>query len=99
MNFFLNKIDSTFFWQTVFNMQLWSYFQIPGKVIKLEGGDPGHTIVHKANDLGASTIIMGCRGMGTIRRTLIGSVSDYILHHANCPVVICRHWLERERKK
>ncbi len=33
---------------------------------------------------------MGTRGMGTIRRTLLGSVSDYVVHHAHCPVTVCR---------
>ena len=33
---------------------------------------------------------MGTRGLGTVRRTILGSVSDYVLHHAHCPVCICR---------
>ncbi|KAK3737438.1 hypothetical protein RRG08_059007 [Elysia crispata] len=31
------------------------------------------------------------RRPGTVSRTLIGSVSDYILHHAHCHVIVCRH--------
>ncbi|KAK3733189.1 hypothetical protein RRG08_046109 [Elysia crispata] len=29
--------------------------------------------------------------LGTVNRALIGSVSDYILHHAQCHVIVCRH--------
>lgn len=59
-------------------------------VMKLEGGDPGETILKKAEECEASVIIVGSRGLGTIRRTILGSVSDYILHHAHVPVFICR---------
>ena len=29
--------------------------------------------------------------MGTVRRTLLGSVSDHVMHHSHVPVLICRH--------
>ena len=54
------------------------------------GSKPGHVIVEKANEEHAQMVVMGTRGMGTVRRTLMGSVSDYVVHHARCPVMICR---------
>lgn len=54
-------------------------------------GDPGEAIVHVAEKESCDIIITGSRGIGMIRRTILGSVSDYVLHHAHCPVLICKH--------
>lgn len=62
-----------------------------GAEVKVIGGKPGEAIVHAAHEEQAHLIVTGTRGLGTIRRTLVGSVSDYVLHHANVPVLICRH--------
>lgn len=66
------------------------FLQIEGRVVQTSG-DPGHRIVTAAAEGGADFIVVGSRGMGTIRRTLLGSVSDYLVHHSNIPVFICRH--------
>jgi nucleotide-binding universal stress UspA family protein len=39
---------------------------------------------------GASLIVMGSRGLGGIRRALMGSVSDSVVRHAHCPVLVVR---------
>ena len=49
---------------------------------------PGRALVDSCNDHNISFVVMGNRGLGTIRRTFMGSVSDYVLHHANRPVMI-----------
>lgn len=51
---------------------------------------PGEYIVGVAKKERATVIIMGTRGMGKIRRTILGSVSDYVISHADCPVLVCR---------
>ncbi|GFO28832.1 stress response protein nhax [Plakobranchus ocellatus] len=63
---------------------------IGGKV-KSVGGNPGEVIVKVSKDEGADMVILGSRGMGTIRRTLLGSVSDYVMHHSHIPVLVCKH--------
>ncbi|XP_071082608.1 universal stress protein YxiE-like [Haliotis cracherodii] len=63
---------------------------VSGKV-RCESGFPGHAIVKVAEEEKAAFIVTGCRGQGTVRRTLMGSVSDYIVHHSHVPVVVCRH--------
>ncbi|XP_064649047.1 universal stress protein Slr1101-like isoform X3 [Lineus longissimus] len=49
---------------------------------------PGEAIVATANEVGASLIVVGSRGQGAVRRTILGSVSDYVLHHAKVPVLV-----------
>ncbi|CAH8591227.1 unnamed protein product [Schistosoma rodhaini] len=49
---------------------------------------PGAALLKSIEDHNANLIIMGSRGLGILRRTFLGSVSDYVLHHAHIPVVI-----------
>ncbi|XP_071082343.1 universal stress protein in QAH/OAS sulfhydrylase 3'region-like [Haliotis cracherodii] len=64
--------------------------KIGGKV-KCVYGTPGEVIVKVAVEEKADLIITGTRGLGSIRRTFLGSVSDYVVHLSNVPVLICRH--------
>ncbi len=47
-------------------------------------------IVHLADEIGAGLIVMGSRGLGGFRRALMGSVSDSVVRHAHCPMLIVR---------
>jgi nucleotide-binding universal stress UspA family protein len=51
----------------------------------------GHpaTALLQASD-GAELVAVGQRGLGTFTGSLLGSVSQYLVHHANCPVLIFR---------
>ncbi|CAH1780999.1 unnamed protein product [Owenia fusiformis] len=49
---------------------------------------PGQTICDFVTSLNADVVVMGSRGQGKARRTILGSVSDYVLHHANIPVLV-----------
>lgn len=53
-------------------------------------GDPGEAIVDAAMAEGADLIVVGSRGHGTVGRFLIGSVSDHVVRHATCPVMVVR---------
>jgi nucleotide-binding universal stress UspA family protein len=57
----------------------------------LRVGDAAAEIVDLAEDIGAGLIVMGSRGLGRIRRALMGSVSDSVVRHAHCPVLVVRH--------
>ena len=57
-------------------------------IVKLNRHGAGHTICDIASDKSADGIIMGSRGLNLVRRTLLGSVSSYVLNHSNTPVTI-----------
>jgi nucleotide-binding universal stress UspA family protein len=53
-------------------------------------GRPDREIVSLAEEINAGLIVMGSRGHGGIRRALLGSVSDSVIRHAHCPVLVVR---------
>lgn len=55
-----------------------------------ETGHPVDVIVSVAARMRADLIVMGSRGLGGVQSFLLGSVSDRVLHHAHCPVLIVR---------
>jgi nucleotide-binding universal stress UspA family protein len=63
-----------------------------GKVAEthLERGEPDKEIVRLSEELGVGTIVIGSRGLGGLRRALMGSVSESVVRHAHCPVLIVR---------
>jgi nucleotide-binding universal stress UspA family protein len=52
-------------------------------------------IVALAEELGVGLIVMGSRGLGGVRRALMGSVSDSVVRHAHCPVLVVRQEKEQ----
>ena len=53
----------------------------------IQGSTP-ETIVREAERLGADLIVLGSHGHGVIRRAILGSVSEHVLHHASQPLFI-----------
>jgi nucleotide-binding universal stress UspA family protein len=56
----------------------------------LRMGRADEEVVVLAEELGVDLIAMGGRGLGGVRRALIGSVSDSVARHAHCPVLVAR---------
>jgi nucleotide-binding universal stress UspA family protein len=54
-------------------------------------GDPVDIVSQTAADTGASLIVVGSHGWGTLRRFVFGSVSTSLLHEAPCPVLVARY--------
>jgi nucleotide-binding universal stress UspA family protein len=54
-------------------------------------GRPGEEIVKAANEPEVGLAVVGARGFGAIKRALLGSISEHVLHEAGCPVLIVKH--------
>ena len=59
------------------------YQQVPGSA--------GKTICQVAASWGADLIVIGRRGHTGLMEMMLGSVSNYVLHHALCSVLIVQH--------
>jgi len=64
--------------------------KINAKLLTPHGEKPGDLICTAAKENNAGSIIMGTRGLGKIKRAFLGSVSEYVIHHASCPVTVVR---------
>jgi nucleotide-binding universal stress UspA family protein len=67
--------------------------QVGGTVAQshLRTGDPDEEILKFCDEQGGfGLIVMGSRGLGPIRRRLMGSVSESVVRHAHCPVLVAR---------
>ncbi len=56
----------------------------------METGAPAAVILEYAEILNADLIIMGSRGLGVVKGVLLGSVSQYIIERAKCPVMVVK---------
>jgi nucleotide-binding universal stress UspA family protein len=61
-------------------------------------GEPGEAIVAAAESEKADLIVVGSHGRSGVSRFLIGSVSDYVVRHAHCPVMVVRGRPEAGRR-
>jgi len=57
---------------------------------RLLHGRPASVIVEEAIDMQADLVVLGSRGLGTLRSMLLGSVSAEVVDHAPCPVLVAR---------
>lgn len=53
-------------------------------------GHPAEQILYRADDIGATHIVLGHRGKNTFKRWLMGSVSQRVIAYAKCSVTVVR---------
>lgn len=58
---------------------------------KVPEGRPGPQICQVAEDEDVDVVMMGRRGQTSSDQPYLGSVSQYVLHNANCPVNVVPH--------
>ncbi|KAH7438394.1 hypothetical protein KP509_04G013300 [Ceratopteris richardii] len=59
-------------------------------------GDARDVISEETKKLHANMLVIGSHGYGAVKRTFLGSVSDYCVHHVECPVVIVKKKPEKK---
>ena len=67
--------------------------KIPLKIHIVKDHDMKERICLEVERLGVNAVIMGSRGFGAVKKShkaRLGSVSDYCVHHCDCPVVVVR---------
>lgn len=57
---------------------------------KLDYGHAGIKITELSKEYSYSLIVMGSRGLSGVKQLLMGSVSNYVLHYAQCPALIIK---------
>jgi nucleotide-binding universal stress UspA family protein len=56
----------------------------------VEVGDAADVICRVADRLGVDVVIVGSHGRGGLGRLFLGSVSEHVVRHAPCPVLVVR---------
>ncbi len=51
-------------------------------------GDPAHCIIERARELDTPLVVIGRRGLTGFRELIMGSVSNKVVHYADCPVLV-----------
>lgn len=54
-------------------------------------GDPGQSIVDAAASEQVDLVVVGSHGRGAVGRFFIGSVSEFVVRNARCPVLVVRN--------
>lgn len=65
---------------------------LPGAQVskRVEVGDVASTVCRVAEELGVDVIVVGSHGRTGIARVFLGSVSEHVVRHAPCPVLVVR---------
>jgi len=64
------------------------YGQIKYKLVGENAKSPGEALCRTALDEQADMIVMGSRGLGAVKRAMMGSVSEYVVRHSGLPCII-----------
>lgn len=88
------------------DVEAWEVFDQPQAILKQAGvvpllllreGDPANEIVEAAEKEGFDLIVVGHRGLSPITAFLLGSVSNRVVTHAPCSVLVVRPGLEKSQ--
>ncbi|KAL2530632.1 Adenine nucleotide alpha hydrolase-like superfamily protein [Forsythia ovata] len=59
-------------------------------LMKIFWGDAREKLCESIDSIPLDFLIMGNRGLGKLRRVIMGSVSNYVVNNASCPVTVVK---------
>ncbi len=63
---------------------------VRSEVVVVRHTTPHECIVEQAEKIGADTIVLAHKGWSTLVQVLVGSVTEQVIRHARCPVMVIR---------
>jgi nucleotide-binding universal stress UspA family protein len=58
--------------------------------VAMASGLPTDEVSRAVEDRAVDLVVLGARGLGAVRRLVLGSVAERVLRHAECPVLVVR---------
>ncbi|KAG1336773.1 hypothetical protein G6F62_006146 [Rhizopus arrhizus] len=84
---YLRNVVDTFMWEIITALNKRGFHNVSSEVLR---GDPKEVIIDYCQAVKPTYLVTGTRGFGTVKRTVLGSVSNYLVRHCPCPVLVVK---------